>query len=168
MNDSLKAKITVFYSFSLYLLKIHLKSNKSRICEIKIIFKSKYNTPFQSHEPNVKDRPLILYFVPDVSHTTCAPVTAETDSSSTASSVQTGQSSTSNTSSATGGSMWTAVRCSKYYQRPFYRVIWVVLFSDWASLGRAFPAIFPGFLHRESLSASWYDWHVWVCSGCYD
>ncbi len=46
-----------------------------------------------------------------VSHTTCAPVTAETVSSSTASSVRTGLSSTSNTSYATGGSMWTAVRC---------------------------------------------------------
>ena len=60
---------------------------------------------YSNHGANIK------HFPSGVSHTTCVQVTAETVSSNTASSVRTGHSSTSNTSSVTGGSMWTAVRC---------------------------------------------------------
>ena len=65
-----------------------------------------------------------------VSHTTCAPVTAETVCWSTTSSVPTGRSSTSNTSSATGGSMWTAVRCGNKKSRyQCCAILWLSHFS---------------------------------------
>ena len=69
---------------------------------------------------------------------------------------------------------WFNVDCSQVRQKKrkvsaaLYWVTCVVLFSDRATLGRALPAIFPGFLHRESLSAARYDWHVWLRSWCYD